>query len=313
MSQLNLERDDAIGLTFALIKFILFKVDLNKISKAIKCMHHSRKTKLIVDDVDGALNLRNVELYLWGPLRLKRVVRHKDLFYIDDKDVELKDVIEAPLPKTPLETSVFCHWLAIDGVQLAIPKNAPIEAIAAPLDRKHEHKDDELPVKVKLLIKHVFQSDSTLFKEALVSLATDSGLHPLVPYFTCFIVDEVSCGLNDYQLLFALMRVVQSLLQNPHIHKEPCVQLGNRFADNHWELRDFTKNLVGSLGSMSSHGKFYNETTSPASYVCMKLFYHNSSPQFKNGIKGRELLIAWSNTGFLKTLLYTMITFFTRD
>jgi len=35
------------------------------------------------------------------------------------------------------------------------------------------------------------ESDSALFKEALVSLSTDSGLHPLVPYFTCFIADEV--------------------------------------------------------------------------------------------------------------------------
>lgn len=37
----------------------------------------------------------------------------------------------------------------------------------------------------------VSKSDSVLFKEALVSLATDSGLHSLVPYFTCFIADEV--------------------------------------------------------------------------------------------------------------------------
>lgn len=35
------------------------------------------------------------------------------------------------------------------------------------------------------------RSDSVLFKEALVSLATDSGLHPLIPYFTYFIADEV--------------------------------------------------------------------------------------------------------------------------
>lgn len=37
----------------------------------------------------------------------------------------------------------------------------------------------------------VSKSSSILFKKALVSLATDSGLHPLVPYFTCFIADEV--------------------------------------------------------------------------------------------------------------------------
>lgn len=36
------------------------------------------------------------------------------------------------------------------------------------------------------------RSDSVLFKQALVSLATDSGLHPLVPYFTYFIADEVN-------------------------------------------------------------------------------------------------------------------------
>lgn len=36
------------------------------------------------------------------------------------------------------------------------------------------------------------EPDSVLFKEALVSLATDSGLHPLVPYFTCFVADEVT-------------------------------------------------------------------------------------------------------------------------
>lgn len=38
-------------------------------------------------------------------------------------------VIEAPLPKAPLDTSLFCHWLAIEGVQPAIPENAPIEGL----------------------------------------------------------------------------------------------------------------------------------------------------------------------------------------
>lgn len=110
--------------------------------------------------------------------------------------------------------------------------------IAAPSDgKKHEQKDDAVPVEIKLPVKHVLsgsfryiicyihfqfifnllscslviwplllslqlyydkitnltmsRSDSVLFKQALVSLATDSGLHPLVPYFTYFIADEV--------------------------------------------------------------------------------------------------------------------------
>lgn len=38
------------------------------------------------------------------------------------------------------------------------------------------------------------KSNSPLFKEALASLATDPGLHPLVPYFTYFVADEVDIG-----------------------------------------------------------------------------------------------------------------------
>ncbi|XP_066354812.1 transcription initiation factor TFIID subunit 6b-like [Miscanthus floridulus] len=146
-------------------------------------------------------------------------------------------------------------------------------------NKRSEHgKDDGLPVDVKLPVKHVLSRelqmyfdkiaeltmsrfDTSLFKEVLVSLAKDSGLHPLVPYFSYFIADEVTRSLGDLPILFALMRVVQSLLRNPHIHIEPylhplmpsmitCIvakRLGHRLSDNHWELRDFSANLVSSV------------------------------------------------------------------
>lgn len=108
--------------------------------EAIKCMRHSRRTSLTSDDVDNALKLRNVEP-IYGftsgdSLRFKRAAGHKDLFYIDDKDVEFKNVIEAPLTEAPLDTSVTAHWLAIEGVQPAVPENAPVEALAMPSDGK---------------------------------------------------------------------------------------------------------------------------------------------------------------------------------
>nr|BAH19928.1 AT1G04950 [Arabidopsis thaliana] len=250
--------------------------------EAIKCMRHSKRTTLTASDVDGALNLRNVEpIYGFasgGPFRFRKAIGHRDLFYTDDREVDFKDVIEAPLPKAPLDTEIVCHWLAIEGVQPAIPENAPLEVIRAPAETKiHEQKDGPL-IDVRLPVKHVLsrelqlyfqkiaelamsKSNPPLYKEALVSLASDSGLHPLVPYFTNFIADEVSNGLNDFRLLFNLMHIVRSLLQNPHIHIEPylhqlmpsvvtCLvsrKLGNRFADNHWELRDFAANLVSLI------------------------------------------------------------------
>lgn len=36
-------------------------------------------------------------------------------------------VIEATLPKAPLDTTVTSHWLAIEGIQPAIPENASVK------------------------------------------------------------------------------------------------------------------------------------------------------------------------------------------
>lgn len=258
--------------------------------EAIKCMRHAKRTVLTADDVDSALSLRNVEpVYGFAsgdPLRFKRAVGHKDLFYIDDREVDFKEIIEAPLPKAPLDTAVVAHWLAIEGVQPAIPENPPIDVILAPTESKRtEHvKDDGLPVDIKLPVKHILsrelqmyfdkiaeltmsRSNTSVFREALVSLSKDSGLHPLVPYFSYFIADEVTRSLADLPVLFALMRVVQSLLRNPHVHIEPylhqlmppmitCIvakRLGHRLSDNHWELRDFSANLVASVCRRYGH------------------------------------------------------------
>uniref|UniRef100_A0ACD5WPZ3 Uncharacterized protein n=1 Tax=Avena sativa TaxID=4498 RepID=A0ACD5WPZ3_AVESA len=258
--------------------------------EAIKCMRHAKRTVLTADDVDSALSLRNVEsVYGFAsgdPLRFKRAVGHKDLFYIDDREVDFKEIIEAPLPEAPLDTGVVAHWLAIEGVQPAIPENPPIDAISAPTENKSiEHvKYDGLPVDIKLPVKHILsrelqmyfdkiaelimsRSNTPFFREALVSLSKDSGLHPLVPYFSYFIADEVTRSLADLPVLFALMRVVQSLLHNPHIHIEPylhqlmpsmttCIiakRLGRRLSDNHWELRDFSANLVASVCRRYGH------------------------------------------------------------
>eukprot|EP00249_Psilotum_nudum_P018451 c26810_g1_i3 orf=285-1982(+) len=262
--------------------------------EAIKCMLHSKRTVLTTDDVNSALQLRNIEpLYGFasgGPLRFKRVLGHADLFYVDDAELDLKEVIEAPLPKVPLDTTVVAHWLAIEGVQPAIPENVSTEAFGVlPESGKIEEqplkrKDGESTVDIKLPVKHVLSrelqlyfekiteliitgADSVLFKDALASLSTDSGIHPLVPYFTQFIADEVTRSLDDFCLLFSLMRVVRSLLLNPHIHIEPylhqlmpsvitCLvarRLGNKFIENHWQLRDYSANLVAFICKRFGH------------------------------------------------------------
>ncbi|KAG6790213.1 hypothetical protein POTOM_006361 [Populus tomentosa] len=296
------------------------------IQEAIKCMRHSRRTALTAHDVDTALILRNVEpIYGFGsggdkvPLRFKRAAAagHKDLYYIDDKDV-----IEAPLPKPPLDTSLSSHWLAIEGVQPAIPENVPIEALGVISDgKKSDYKDDGLSIDVKLPVKDILsrelqlyfekvteltvrRSESAIFKQALVSLATDSGLHPLVPYFIQFIADEVSRNLNNFSLLFAVMRIARSLLQNPYIHIEPylhqlmpsiitCLvakRLGNRFSDNHWELRNFTANLVASICKRFGHAYHNLQPRIMRTLVHAFLDPTKSLPQHYGSIQGLAAL-----------------------
>lgn len=301
------------------------------IQEAIKCMRHSRRTALTAHDVDTALILRNVEpIYGFGsggdkvPLRFKRAAAagHKDLYYIDDKDVNFKHVIEAPLPKPPLDTSLSSHWLAIEGVQPAIPENVPIEALGVISDgKKSDYKDDGLSIDVKLPVKDILsrelqlyfekiteltvkRSESAIFKQALVSLATDSGLHPLVPYFIQFIADEVSRNLNNFSLLFAVMRIARSLLQNPYIHIEPylhqlmpsiitCLvakRLGNRFCDNHWELRNFTANLVASICKRFGHAYHNLQPRIMRTLVHVFLDPTKSLPQHYGSIQGLAAL-----------------------
>lgn len=295
--------------------------------EAIKCMRHSKRTVLTSDDVDSALRLRDVEpIYGFAsgdPLRFKKAVWHKDLFYLDDKEVDFKEIIAAPLPKAPLEPAVVAHWLAIEGVQPAIPENAPVDALVAPSDtKKFDHsKDDGLPVDIKLPVKHVLsrelqlyfdkitelavrRPESIVFEKALISLATDSGLHPLVPYFSFFIADEVPRSLNDLPILFALMRVVQSLLRNSHIHIEPylhqlmpsmitCLvakRLGKRIADNHWELRDFSANLVASV--CKRFGNMYHDLQSRLTRTLLHAFLDPSKAmtQHYGAIQGLSAL-----------------------
>ncbi|XP_056173319.1 transcription initiation factor TFIID subunit 6-like isoform X3 [Syzygium oleosum] len=294
--------------------------------EAIKCMRHSKRTALTVDDVDSALKLRNVEpIYGFASSdapRFKRAAGHNGLFYIDEKDVEFKEVIDAPLPRAPLDTSVSAHWLAIEGVQPAIPENPPFEALTMASDgKRYENREDGISIDIKLPIKSVpsrelqlyfdkireltvSKSDSVLFNQALVSLATDSGLHPLIPYFTQFIADEVTRNLSKISLLFALVRVAGSLLQNPHVHIEPylhqlmpsiitCLvtkRLGNRLTDNHWELRNMSASLVASI--CKRYGHVYHNLQPRVIRTLVHAFLDpkKSLPQHYGAIKGLAAL-----------------------
>lgn len=108
------------------------------IKEAEKFCYHSKRRKLMTKDVDYAMKVMNLPPVLGFscndviPFRFASGGGHK-IFYHDDKEIELADVIaRVNIPKLPQEVSIESHWLAIDGVQPAIPENPP------PLSREEQ-------------------------------------------------------------------------------------------------------------------------------------------------------------------------------
>ena len=100
------------------------------VQNAIKFSRHSKRRKVTCTDIDHALKLKNIEPLYGFECAEYIPLRHtsgggKDLYYCDDQEIDLVDVISSPLPKLPCDVTLRAHWLAVEGVQPSIPENVP--------------------------------------------------------------------------------------------------------------------------------------------------------------------------------------------
>ncbi|KAG0309149.1 hypothetical protein BGZ98_004895 [Dissophora globulifera] len=124
----NLKDDVAISLAQD-VEYRIHEI----IQDAMKFMRHGKRTKLSVDDINNALRVRNVEpLYGFSssnPTRFRRTTAGtgatgtSEIFFVEDEELDFETILSAPLPKVPLDVTYTAHWLAIEGVQPAIPQN----------------------------------------------------------------------------------------------------------------------------------------------------------------------------------------------
>lgn len=110
------------------------------IQDAVKFMRHSKRKRLRCCDLDHALRAKNIEPLYGFECAEYLPFRHtsgggKDLFYTEEKEIDLVDIISKPLPKLPHEVTLKAHWLAVDGTQPSVPENPP------PMDLEEQRKE----------------------------------------------------------------------------------------------------------------------------------------------------------------------------
>jgi transcription initiation factor TFIID subunit 6 len=235
------------------------------IQEASKVARHSRRKKMTTGDIDCALRTKNVEPVYGFDSSEYLPFRHtsgggKEIFYVDDKEMDLMDFVTTPLPKVPLEPSIHAHWLAVDGIQPVVPENPPqlsvqdqqkagsVAVLPSSLPRgpgkanESEERMDEIDQsKLKPLTAHSLSMEQQMYfieiteaiiglsdqkrQEALMSLSTDTGLYQLLPYFSNFFVEGVRVNIAQRKLppLRHLLKMLKALLDNTSISLEKCL------------------------------------------------------------------------------------------
>lgn len=231
------------------------------VQDAIKFTTHAKRRKMIPSDIDCALRAKNIEPLYGFDCTEYVPFKHtsgggKELFFQEEQELDLAELISAPLPRVSVEPTLRAHWLAVNGVQPAIPYNpTPIsldeqqkeslhhELSYGKLDDgikgdgasqdwprlKHVQVTHSLSLEQQLYYKEMTEAciggSDTKRQEALVNLSTDTGLYQLLPYFSNFIAEGIKVNISQRKLnmLKFLMKMAKSLADNSNIYLEKCL------------------------------------------------------------------------------------------
>uniref|UniRef100_A0A914GYZ3 Signal peptidase complex subunit 2 n=1 Tax=Globodera rostochiensis TaxID=31243 RepID=A0A914GYZ3_GLORO len=238
----------------------------NVIRLARKFQRSARRKWLSSEDVEAALAYYGHSALI-GYESIDDVgFRHvgkmgRELFVREDPELDLGVVMNNPPPKLPLEVAIKAHWLAINGVQPAVPENPlplmPKDALpmANEEDRastsagvtsrtlllnqymKSMRKTEQ--VQVKSTTTHSLSLEQQVFflkimeaimgpsedeqkrLEALNCLQTDCGLRTLLPRFSVAITEGVRCNIVVHNM--AILVYLMRMIQA--LSQNPTISL----------------------------------------------------------------------------------------
>ncbi|EIN12381.1 hypothetical protein PUNSTDRAFT_97062 [Punctularia strigosozonata HHB-11173 SS5] len=251
------------------------------IEEAARFMRHGRRTTLTTADIDNALRVLNIEP-LYGhsphaPLAFRRAppvylpsqpgaanhhhapsqAQSTSVYFVEDEEIDFDNLgrgLREEKIQLPKPVSWTAHWLAVEGVQPAIPENPP--PVPIPRDAATENATDTkqpgLPSAVgpqPQLVKQVLSRELQLYytrltsallpplqgeaeaakrAAALASLRHDAGLQALLPYLVRWVGEGVVAALKDGaqnvldgRVLEVLLDVIGALLDNQTLFVEP--------------------------------------------------------------------------------------------
>ena len=230
------------------------------VQEAQKFQRHGRRQTLTTEDINYALRLRNCEP-LYGftspePPRFCRALT-PGVFYLEDPELNLADLLAEPLPPVPAEPSFTAHWLAVNGVQPAIPQNPAQEDIdaaaaarAASRKRPRDDADDAAAdaASTTPLARHVLTQEEQTWLDkitaamqaykpdkeglideatakslgdALIQVANDAVATSLSSHLSALVASQVNGSLRCLSRLTAAMRLLGAMLRSLSLDIEP--------------------------------------------------------------------------------------------
>lgn len=228
------------------------------IQDAMKFTRHAKRRKMIPSDIDCALRAKNIEPLYGFDCTEYVPFKHtsgggKELFFQEEQELDLAELVSAPLPRVSVEPTLRAHWLAVNGVQPAIPYNPTPTSLDEQQKESlhHEGKSDDLfkgdtasqdwPRLKQVQVTHSLSLEQQLYykemteaciggsdtkrQEALVNLSTDTGLYQLLPYFSNFIAEGIRVNISQRKLnmLKFLMKMAKALADNSNVYLEKCL------------------------------------------------------------------------------------------